>query len=317
MAGDGHLLPGFIIDELPGPADTGKTVDINDLINFFSNPAKFLLQTRLGVYQEREEALSDDRENFKLAGLDRYLMEQDLLEKRIEGEENKTLHLFARARGMLPHGTVGETICNKTIADISVFVKYLLSYLFTEKKEQVSFDIPIGEFALKGRIENVYSRHSLIYRYAYLRPRDFLRLWIEHLSLGSFHGCIPEESFLIGLNDKTRLPCAWKFRAAENVDEILEDLIKIFYEGLQRPVPFFPASSLLFAEAVMDEKPEEYGLQKARQKLFGNEYSSGEINDLYMSRCFGKNYEPDEQFIRYSHRVYDPLLKNLEEVKSE
>ena len=53
-----------------------KSFDMNDLCDFFRNPAKFILQRRLGIYLEEGGLISDERENFSLDNLEKYLIGQ-------------------------------------------------------------------------------------------------------------------------------------------------------------------------------------------------------------------------------------------------
>ncbi len=73
----------FITRGLPEPSEEWKTVDVNQLCRFLTNPAKFLLTQRLGIYLEEEEALFDETEPFEVKGLEKYQLEQELVEKGV------------------------------------------------------------------------------------------------------------------------------------------------------------------------------------------------------------------------------------------
>ncbi len=310
--------PPFFSRGLPEPDDTCKAVDSTDLKSFFTNPSKHLLQARIGLYLEQEDIICEDRENFDVSGLDRYKFEQDVMEKHFAGLSAEAVHLFCLASGILPHGTVGAQISSKTFNEVSRFRATLSRYFASEGLEPVFFDFPIDMFRLKGKIDSIYPEHLINYRYAVIKPKDFLKIWLDHLLLNAAGpgGSYPRESLLIGLREKTRVPAVWKFRPVQDSRTVLRNLLNIYYEGLNRPIAFFPGASFRFAEAViLKGKPDKEALKKAEKELFGNDYSSGEIDDLYMSRCHGELHTLNDQFIHCSLDVFSPLLQHCEEVR--
>ncbi len=63
----------FLSRKLPLTPEEKKALrqlDLETLCRFFSNPARFVLQQRLGIYLDNELTLTDKRENFELFSLD-------------------------------------------------------------------------------------------------------------------------------------------------------------------------------------------------------------------------------------------------------
>jgi exodeoxyribonuclease V gamma subunit len=58
----------------PAEKEELHSLDIETLVRFFSNPIRFLLQQRLGIYLEEAAGLTERREDFKLNPLDQYLV---------------------------------------------------------------------------------------------------------------------------------------------------------------------------------------------------------------------------------------------------
>jgi exodeoxyribonuclease V gamma subunit len=71
--------------------------------------------------------------------------------------------------------------------------------------------------------------------------------------------------------------------------EILEDLLKRYWEGLKEPLHFFPESSWEYAKLrFAKETPAQVALEQGRKVWEGTEWSRGEIDDPYYQLCFGK-----------------------------
>jgi len=75
----------LIAAKLPELSSERKNLDIKDLCTFFGNPSKFLLEKRLGVYFRDPEAVADERENFNLDHLEKYMIDQELAAKKMSG----------------------------------------------------------------------------------------------------------------------------------------------------------------------------------------------------------------------------------------
>lgn len=304
----------FIQANLPEPEDTYRTIDIQELISFFANPARFLLQRRLGLYLEKEDLPLEDYENFILKGLDRYGFEQNLLEKQLDGIPREAGHLITKARGILPHGTVGEWIYNRTFDEISDFVEIVSDFMGHSKQTSIHVNLTIDQFNLTGRFEDIYQSRLVKYRYAVLKPKDFLMLWLRHVLLNAENENF--ESVLIGLKEKSRLPVVWKYYPTDDNVKILKNLLRVYWEGLIQPVAFFPQASFEFAIAIITKGVSVDKARKtAQKKLEGSEFVPGDLDDAYVNLCFGKSISVSEQFMNLALEVYEPLLKHRQELK--
>jgi exodeoxyribonuclease V gamma subunit len=71
---------------LTEPDDSWKTINITQLLMFYRHPARFLLQQRLGLFLESDEAQLESREPFDLDGLQAWSLRQKLLHYRLNGK---------------------------------------------------------------------------------------------------------------------------------------------------------------------------------------------------------------------------------------
>ncbi|MBW2194998.1 MAG: exodeoxyribonuclease V subunit gamma, partial [Deltaproteobacteria bacterium] len=134
------VLP-FISKGLDEPGDEWKIVDLRHLCSFFNNGARFLLNRRLGIYLEERQSVLKDQEHFELASLEKYILEQALVEKGLSGEEIESLFPITKASGLLPHGVVGVCLYDNICQDINRFVEKTRPYVLKPKLEPVDVDV--------------------------------------------------------------------------------------------------------------------------------------------------------------------------------
>src|SRR4029079_19123073 len=137
-------------------------------------------------------------------------------------------------------GELSQREMQTALAD---FVGALVPALSTKKLPPLSFDLEIGGWQLFGTVQNIYEDALIRYRPAIIRPKDFLRAWIDHLVL---QAAAPEDyprvTILFGKDEQQR------FAPVANARAILESLLDLYGRGLRAPLPFFPATSWAFME---------------------------------------------------------------------
>jgi exodeoxyribonuclease V gamma subunit len=304
----------FITDALPEPDETWRRVDLEDLGRFFTNPAKFLLNRRLGITLEEGSMILEDREAFEIRGLDRYLFENRLLEQRIAGKGLDEFSVVAKASGQLPPGTVGECVYENLSRGVEDYVEKTMPYLGDQPLEPIEIDIHLDEFRLTGRIEGLFPERLVRHRYARIKPGDHLKTWIYHLALNSIdRDRHPRISLLTGLSPD-HVWEAWIFSPVENSTTILRELLEIYRTGLTRPLHFFPESSWVFAQETLGKKGSpDKAVLKARNLWKGSAYHRGECEDAYYQLCF-RNIEPTNgEFQRLAEEIFGPLLMHQSE----
>jgi exodeoxyribonuclease V gamma subunit len=308
----------FISGGLSDPEAEWKTVDLRDLCAFFGNPARFLLNKRLGIYLEEKASMLEEREAFDIKGLEKYLLEQDLVERRLAGGNLKDLLPLTRASGKLPHGTPGECIFEALSQGVEGFVERTTPYMREATLEPIELDLNISGFRLTGRIDAIYPERLLHYRYAKVKSRDRLKVWIHHLALNSLMADkYPRTSVLAGLSPKGREAewVAWEYSPVENSEEMLARLLEGYWAGLVRPIHFFQDSSWAYAHMLLERnKPGEDALNSARNTWTGSEYNRGEREDPYYQLCFGSTDPLDPEFQRIAEEVFRPLIEHQKEI---
>ena len=306
----------FVSTGLSEPDESWKKLDLQSLCAFFSNPMKFLLNRRLGVYLGEEPSFAEEREPFEVETLERYLLEDTMLRRRLQGRSLKEDFALAVASGRLPHGPVGQCIYETLSPGVERFAEDLLRLTGGDAIETQDFRIDVGGFSLTGSLDHVFREKMIRYRYARLKGKDVVVSWIHHLVLN----CATAEGHprrtllasLAGKNARGRKRVLYEYAPVEKGEEILEGLLKRYWEGLRLPLHFFPEISWPYAEACLTkQKPQEGALEQARRTWEGTEWSRGESEDPYHQLCF-RNADPfDFAFEKIAVEIFEPLLKYL------
>jgi exodeoxyribonuclease V gamma subunit len=295
----------------PGPirltaeeAAAWSRLNLEMLISFFGHPARFLVRNRLGVRLERPEAVVSDREPFVLEGLERFTMGGSLLEQRLKGLPAREVFAALRADGRLPHGTMGEVEFRDLWAEADRFARRLEALRPAGPSASIDAHWDIAGFSLAVRLSGLSDSGCLRYRFGKLRPKDHLALWLQHLALCLAAPAGGVRESVIVCTDRTL-----RLRAVPDSRAMVEDLLGLYRQGLERPLCFFPKASLEYARALRRSSSESRALGSARSTWDGSEAHPGESADPYYRRCFETIDPLGAEFRELSRRVFDPLLE--------
>ncbi len=302
----------FIPSRLSTAGDEWKSVDLSAFLAFFAHPARFLLKERLGILLDRKDTRIEEKEPFNLEGLERYKLDQKLVRKRMAGGKSPSVFSLLKAEGRLPHGMPGECTYERLWEGADTFARKVLEQTGAIKSEALEVDSVLNEIMVKGRIDGMYSRCLVQYRYAKAKAKDHVTLWIKHLflNLSQDHKGAGESMLLS--RDGT-----WRYSPVDSPLKILEQMAGLFLRGLEKPLPFFPETSFVYARLILDKKKKEtYAMEKARETWLGNEFraGTGEYEDDYYQLCFGSTDPLDRAFRDLALKIYAPLLSAIKKI---
>jgi len=293
----------FIEEPLDGLTDEERTVTLDDLARFFANPAAYFLERRLGLKPSAAAEPLGEREPFEATGLERYAMRQELLEAVLERGDGQAMLPLFRSRGLLPPATHGELLFRKILTEVEEFAAKVMDLKGGGAFSQLDFDLDIGGFRLTGKLDHLLPTGQLLYRCARMRAQDRLRSWLLHLArLAAGHG-ESHETRIVTLDRSIR------YRPVAGATERLEALLDLYREGLAEPIPFFPRTSLAWAEKA-DKPAADRRKAALGQWLDGFGGIEGEGSDPAIRRCFG--YEPpfDERFAQIADELLQPMIEH-------
>ena len=291
------------------PPDEWLQVDIDSLCRFFCNPIRFLLQRRLGIALEDEITLLDDYENFRLAHLHEYQLAEELLHHYVKGRQPEDLKVAVQARGILPHGDIGQFEFKRMCSYIRQFADKMKIYSQGLQAQQLSIDYELGRFSINGMIPEIYGDTCVYARYTRFNPGDLIRVWIYHLIRSSTAPKTPANSWYVARDTTIEL------LPLKDSESILLSLLDLFWQGLSDTIHFFPFVSHAYAKQVVQQAVKPEKALQAVQNKWNNDFGWSESENSYISLCF-KNKNPlDDRFEDLAISVYGPILKNIRELK--
>ncbi len=305
--------PDRFINCLSEPDSTWDRVEIAQLISFFDNPCKFLLQNRLGLQLDDESDTILETEPFQLTGLDRYSLNQALVAGQLQNQPAEEVMAYFQADGILPPETVGRLIFNQQLEEANHFVTAIKPYLQEEALPSLAVDCEVGGFHLTGKIEDVRPSGLIHYRFARLTMKDRIGSWLKWLILNLQ---IPKaqkgHALLVGLNKKKDI----QILSAEPVQtpaDYLIQLLNLYREGLRRPLPFFPRASEAYVQGLLGKTPEK-AMQLAETSWLGGE-NFRERDNPYFAKCFDQMHPLKKEFAEISKTVLMPIFSHYSEQK--
>ncbi|MBU1656525.1 MAG: exodeoxyribonuclease V subunit gamma, partial [Gammaproteobacteria bacterium] len=326
--------PPFWVASLPEPE--GKAISFEDLERFYDNPTRGLLESRLRLRLRQDEATIDDREPLELDALQKWAVASPLVERALQGEDLRSAYPQVRASGVLPLGTPGECLFQDLVADVTPLARAVSRLCEGEGLDSLELDLRLGEGGetrVQGSVEDLWPRGLVMYRYARLKARYLLRLWINHLALCChFAGGEPKPSWLVVRGEGGRA-AVYRLEPVAEAEARFLELVRLMEGGQRAPLLFFPESSWAYAgvarTAPADPEVRAKAQAAAQGVWQGGHFATGDGQDLSVRRVFGdrsplaQDFSFDETpipsgsgFHELAMTIYEPLVLHLEEVKS-
>jgi exodeoxyribonuclease V gamma subunit len=297
----------FAAQPLPVPADREPVVDISDLVRFFSHPARWFLQQRLGIQLMADQGPPPDAEPLDIAGLERYGARDTLVAEMLEGHRIEEVRRKLRARGQLPHAAPGEAAWEEMLEGMDLVVQRVQDAA-RQPVAPLELDLVVGDVILRGWLGGLTESGRMAFRPAALKARDGLQLWLQHLALcAATAGTRPATSLHIAADRVLRLaPVA-------NPLEILQELLVLWRAGHSAPLPFFPETSRAYVEAWNRSGNPDKALAACR-RVWRDDYNArGDAFDPAVQLAWRGQDPLQEPFRQTAVLVFEPLMNAAEE----
>ncbi|WP_456405148.1 exodeoxyribonuclease V subunit gamma [Thiolapillus sp.] len=166
--------------------DGDKELQLDTLLRFFDHPPRYFAHQQLGLYLgDDERGGPEDHEPFTANNLDRYLLQQQLVQCHIDGEADEVLLQQARLSGHLPENPLTGDMLQEWRQQADDFAAVVAQKGAAEIALEHA-ELSIGEFRLSAALPRV-GDELLFYRLASAKGKDDMRLWLHHL----FAHCVP------------------------------------------------------------------------------------------------------------------------------
>ncbi len=263
--------------------------DFLDFVRFVSQPQVYFVRHILGINLAGEELLPDDDELFKLDGLSRYGVEQEIVGSILQGADSRMLlaRMQAESRWML--GTPGLIAFEKEVTQLSAFVQRISAFNPGGPVDAPYFELVLDGIIIEGNLPHCYQNGQLLYRYAPLKGKDLLAGWLCHLVAARIRS--QKLATFIVSSDYTVV-----FDVEMGKAEDLEFLASLFVDGCSR------VSSLLVEPAF------SYAQQHRLNQARGKKKPIDAARQLFL-KSFENNHVPEWNLL-YRNLNDEAVLNN-------
>ncbi|MCX5876305.1 MAG: exodeoxyribonuclease V subunit gamma [Deltaproteobacteria bacterium] len=315
----------FLPEPLPPVALSPAPVSLLDLSRYFSHPVRWFLENRLGLFlQERSRAIQD-REPIHLDGLEKYQLSRDLLAMKGEGLAKPEILLARwRGEGLVPLGQGAQAVFAEIREAVRPIVQQLLKHGPREGDQElppVRRELVLSpEITLHGELSGRYPNGHVYWTNSLLHGKILLPVWLEHLFLSAV---APDdqrcETVLIGRGRDKGTAQVLRFSPVPEAASLLLELARLFADGSNVALPFFPKSGLVFAQILASGKGTEQeqriaAFARAEEEYLGNDFTPGEGEDPYCRQLFGDALPVSPPFGELAIRIFAPMLNHMEEL---
>ncbi len=281
-----------------------EIIELEDLISFFVDPAKYINTRGLGVIDVFDDNLLSDRQLFKLDGLQRYQIRQKV-DESIPTYSSDQLRTYLEKSGQLPKGNRAVQTLHTEIEKVETLSTTIDRKYPVESRTQ-SIDLELGGFRLNGTLNGIYNSTLVKSQIAGVKGRHIIRLWLEFLIAQMQAEVVSAE--IIGLN-KNKI-VSHTFSKCENPRDELLKFVQHFSKESLVTTDLCIIPNLSWEYVISDAD-----VDKQRKKLDelwdGNRYLSGLKDNYYHQLIFGKtNPASLDVFRTLSQYFYGSIAKH-------
>jgi exodeoxyribonuclease V gamma subunit len=310
--------PPFLMEALPA-AEPLTAVTLDDLLRFFANPSRWLLEERLGLYLRKRDQSIDDREPLALDRLESWQIGDKLLTRACSGEAPDPQAPLLRASGALPPGALGTVAFGALVPQVHALADTVAMARGGARTEPLPIDVVIDGVRITGVLRDLFPGGQVTAQFSKLGRRHELRQWIRHLALNAMRPGM--RSFLVGraAEKKGRMYAAW--RPVHDAAALLAVLLDLYRIGRRLPLPLFPQSSRNYVERLRAGDQREDALAKVATKFrtTGDRGAWAEGDDPSVAHIYadpapfyGTRVAGAPSFEDVAQLVFEPFIDHLE-----
>jgi exodeoxyribonuclease V gamma subunit len=297
----------FFAAPLPPPDEAWHTVALESLLEFFRNPCRYLLRRRLGLDLPRGEEELQDEEPFLPDYGARTQLAARLLPAMLAQADTAALNALARAGTEYPPGRLGEILLDREMLALEAFAAELREAMappcLPPHQATLVFDLDGERWELAGAFADLRATGLVRQRYDDVRASDYLSGWLQHLFL-----CAAAPT---GVERETRWfsrDGSYRLRSCPESDSLLGNLLRLYREGLQTPLHFYPKSAWKYVEGEQNLSRAAATWWSTRERPYGEEE-----DPAYRLALRGVADPLDEAFERNAATVFAPLLRFIKD----
>jgi exodeoxyribonuclease V gamma subunit len=298
----------FFTAPLAAPDAEWRDVSLEQLIQFFRNPSRYLLTQRMRISLPWTEDELEDDEPFLLnipsrSALARRLLPLLLAEQHHDGE---ALRRLAAAGTELPDGALGAVVLDSELESIQRFADAVrlatAAPVLPPHQAAIELDLDGEPWRVRAGFADLRPHGLVRWRYDQARATDLLQAWITHLVLCADPppGVEPTTQWL-SLEEPRR------FAPRPDARGQLAELVRLYRRGLCEPLPFFPKSAWKYLTG--SRNVSKANAQGAWQVIKRNPFAEGA--DPAYQLAFRGVIDPlaDTDFYELAEEIFGPMLQ--------
>lgn len=289
--------------KLPEPDEQLRQVSLNELIQFYRNPARVFLQRQFDLRLTEVADELAEREPFALEAFTDSLISEQALRHLQQGREAWQVQPVLRAQGLLPHGKPGELLFEHQMEQVQKLLEKLPK---PAEQRTLDLNLDLGAFSLQGQVASVSAAGIQLYHFGHLGVWQWVSVWIQHLAL-SLCERPPNWAATTQLFTVDKV---WQLTEIPDAAAELELLLGGYWLGLKEPLPFFPKSAWQMAEKGGGTDVQK-ALKAGQDEWLGNNYHTGEgVKPEYRLLYRGRHpiEEQPEDCLEWAQRVFGRLI---------
>jgi exodeoxyribonuclease V gamma subunit len=286
--------------------DTLQSLSIQELIGFFSNPAKsyFVNRWQSRFYPFGDEHL--DTEPFAFDGLAQYQLNGEFvgiylnsMKAQVDSTpEIRQVLTRLRAQGQLPIDSIGEWAAQPLLQKSQIIAKHIFALTGKDAEQSTELDLVINGFHLNGRIGQQYAASLVLWRPGRLRAVDRISLYLQWLALCATSSRYAQGKAVFINNKKPYVLLPITQQEAQNQ---LTNWLNLYKVGQDNVLSFYPEASYQWAVSQNTEK--------TLAAFTGNDFSKGDIDEPHIRRVCPDLAEQFEVFSHISDILLCPMLE--------
>jgi exodeoxyribonuclease V gamma subunit len=324
----------FNTEPLTQSLEQSTQLELEAMISFFQNPAKafFIQRWQTRFYPLGQQ--SSDEEPFSFDGLDRYTLNERLIQHSLnksliassellnneEGEAGEEIDQVSelphdqpntiisllnelRAEGKLPAGQSGELALRPLAKQSTQLAKQISDLNQSHATAQrVDIQLPINDVVLVGRVDSLYAENLILWRAGKLRAKDRIALYLQWLCLCANTTTVSpkiglDQAHFISTEKLYSLPVIEQQTALQHLAVWLE----YWQRGGDQLLHFYPEAAWQWVTS--------QDINKTLSTFKGNDFAAGEGTEAHIQRVCPDLAECFDAFSQIAEALLLPLVE--------
>ncbi|MDG1326639.1 MAG: exodeoxyribonuclease V subunit gamma [Opitutales bacterium] len=305
----------FYSDPLANQHESSNKYQLNDVIDFWKGPCNYFLKKGLGISIWDHETLLPENERLDLCAFKDSSIKTKMIQRFIHNDDSsenpdsenssfrQSLYLKLKKMGCLPPGKLGKALNDSLLGEVRVIVNRG-KIPFDENSVLFTDAVNLGNAEVAGNSAYLFENNQALFFPSKLKGKHCIEGLIRHLWINSTQEFAGRIRTVISGQDMGYI---LKPREQNLCREQFLTLIELFREGLTRPLPFFPNSSLSWLNQKhkqRNKKPKKSDKSpiSCAENTWVNKFG-GEAHEFANQLCYPSNPWENEDTIEMNDHI--------------